>query len=222
MSNAIETQGTLLGIRSTSGAVSVTFDASANKIIRASGDWTTAYAVGDVVFTSDTDNAGPYVISVLTTTDMTVTGIRTNDKVTADPVMTTDAVAASFTITAYKPVGEITDFSGPGGSAAVFETTHLRSTAKEKLIGLPDEGQFSFSLNFVPGDDGQLAFRAARLSRAETIFALVFSDETDTTVANWATFAGFALEFAVAGGVEAKVAGSATIEITGAVTWSDE
>ena len=44
-------------------------------------------------------------------------------------------------------IGEITDFSGPGGQAAVIDVTNLNSTAKEKLVGLRDEGQLSLSLN---------------------------------------------------------------------------
>lgn len=213
MSGAIETQGTKLGIQHVTGSVSVTFNATTGKIIRGTGDWTTAgtYAVGDIVFTSDTDNPGPFIVTALTTTDMTVTG-----------VMTTDAVAASFTITAYKPIGEITDFSGPGGSAAIIDTTSLDSVAKEKLAGLPDNGQVTFSMNFVPGNAGQLAFRAARTSRAETNFTIVFSDGTAAVEATTAKFAGFALEFSIAGAVDDKVSASASIEVTGAVTWSDE
>ncbi|WP_068489942.1 phage tail tube protein [Paramagnetospirillum marisnigri] len=216
---AIETQGTKLGIQSSTGSVSVTFNATTHKIIRAAGDWTATFAVGDIVTTSDTDNPGPFFISALTATDMTVTG---NAEGTVDADMTTDAVAASFTVTGYKPIGEITDFSGPGGSAAVINASSLDSIRQEKLMGLPDEGQISFSLNFVPGNAGQVAFRAARASRAETNFALVFSDASATAPATNATFAGFALEFSVAGAVDDKVSGSATIEITGAVTWSDE
>lgn len=222
MSDAIETQGTLLGIKLLSESASLTFDASANTITRAAGDFTTSYVVGQVVFCSDADNAGPYVVTTVAETVLTVTGVRTSDKVTADPVMTTDAVAASFALTVYTPIGEVVDFDGPGGSSAVIDRTHLRSTAKEKLMGLPDEGQFTFNLNHVPSDAGQVAFKTARKGRTEEAFALVFADETDTTVANWATFAGFALSYKVSGGVEAKVGASATIEITGSVTWSDE
>lgn len=219
MSGAIETQGTKLGIQSVTGAVSVEFDATAGTIERATGDFTTDYSVGMIVTTSDTDNPGPYFITALTSTVMTVKG---NAEGTVAPDMTTDATPASFTLTGYLPIGEITDFSGPGGSAAVIDTTSLDSTRKEKLMGLADEGQISFSLNFVPGNPGQVAFRAARASRAETNFALVFSDATATAPATTATFAGFALEFSVAGAVDDKVSASAVIEITGAVTWSDE
>lgn len=214
MSNAIETQGTKLGIQSVTGSVSVTFNATTSKIIRATGDWTTDYHVGDIVFTSDTDNPGPFVITALTATDMTVDG-----------VLTTDATAAAFTITGYAAIGEVTSFDGPGGSASVIDTTSLDSVAKEKLVGLPDEGQISFDLNFVPGNRGQIAFRASRRSRAETNFALVFSDGSDgsdAAKATYARFAGFAMEWSVSGAVDDKVSAKASIEITGAVDWSDE
>ena len=210
-SNAIETQGTYLGIQSATETVDVTFDAVGGTIDRAAGDFTTNFSVGMIVFTNDPDNPGPFIVTGLTATEMTVSG-----------VLTTDAVAASFTLTGYLEIGEVTDFSGPGGAAAVIDRTHLQSVAKEKLMGLPDEGQFTFSLNFVPGNAGQIAFRTARKTRVETNFVIVFSDGTASTNATNAKFAGFALEFAVSGGVEAKVGGTATIEITGAVAWSDE
>ncbi|NFV79996.1 phage tail tube protein [Magnetospirillum aberrantis] len=228
MSGAIKTQGTKLGIQSVTGAVSVEFDATAGTIERATGDWTTDYAVGMIVTTSDTDNPGPYIITALTSTVMTVAGqskghAGTSDFVgTADAVMTTDATPASFTITGYKPIGEVVDFDGPGGSASVGDATSLDSVAKEKIMGLPDEGQLSFNLIFVPGNPGQVAYRTARRTQAKTNFLLVLSDATDTKAATTAAFAGFALEFPISGAVDDKVSASAVIEITGEVDWSDE
>lgn len=210
MSGAIETQGTMLGIQSVSGSVAVSFNSTTKKIIRAAGDWTTDYKVGMIVMTSDADNPGPFVITALTATDMTVDG-----------VMVTDAVAASFVLTGYKEIGEVVDFNGPGGSASVVDVSHLRSTRKEKRMGLPDEGQISFNMNFVPGNEGQVLFRERRDARAEAHFALIFSDGSVTEEATTALFAGFALEFNVSGGVDDKVSASAVIEITGNVTWSD-
>ena len=113
-------------------------------------------------------------------------------------------------------VGEVVDFQGPGGQATVIDVTHLKSTAREKLIGLPDEGQFTFSMNFVPGEVGQKALRAARTARTKHTFVLEYSDGVTT-----ATFEGFVLGFQSSGGVDAKVDANVTIEITGAVTYND-
>ncbi len=210
MSGAIETQGTRIGIQKVSGSVSVTFNATTHKIIRATGDWTADYKVGMIVKTSDADNPGPFVITALSATDMTVDGL-----------VTTDAVAAAFTITGYETIGEIVSFTGPGGSAGVIDVSHLLSTRKEKRLGLPDEGQISFEMNMVPGNAGQVLFRKKRDAREEANFIIVFSDDTSTDEATTASFAGFAAEFSVSGGVDDKVSASATIEITGEVTWSD-
>lgn len=202
---AIETQGTRLGIQAGTESASVSFAATTNKIERSSGDFTTTFSPGMILFTSNSNNPGPFTIESVAALEIVV-----------KEDLSTEA-SATTTLIGYTEVGEVTDFSGPGGSANVIDATHLRSVAREKLMGIPDEGQFTFSLNFVPGNDGQIAFRAARRSRAKQSFALVFSDD-----ATYALFEGYALEFSVSGAVDDKVNGSATIEITGAVEWSDE
>lgn len=112
----------------------------------------------------------------------------------------------------YTNVGEIVDWDGPGGSASVIDVTHLSSTAKEKLMGLMDEGQFSFNLNNVFSDTGQQACRTARTARTLKGFRLTYSD---STVQTWDAFV---LSFSTSGGVDDKVNGSITLEISGAVT----
>lgn len=112
----------------------------------------------------------------------------------------------------YTSVGEIVDWDGPGGSASVIDATHLSSTAREKLMGLMDEGQFSFNLNNVFSDTGQAACRTARANRTQKGFKLTYSDGT---VQTWD---GYVLSFSTSGGVDDKVSGSITVEISGAVT----
>lgn len=112
----------------------------------------------------------------------------------------------------YSEISEVKSFTGPGGSAAVIDVTHLRSTAKEKRMGLADEGQLSMTINYVPSDPSHIALRAARASRTKTPFKLVFTDLTE-----W-TFEAFVLQFSTSGGVDNVVEGSVTLEITGAIT----
>lgn len=112
-------------------------------------------------------------------------------------------------------IGEVVSHDGPGGSAAVYETTHLRSTAKEKKIGLPDEGQLTLAVNWCLATDvGQQEASEARKARTEKDFKLTFSDDST------ASFKGYVLGLSASGAVDDKVSGSITIEITGAVTWS--
>jgi len=112
-------------------------------------------------------------------------------------------------------IGEVVSHDGPGGSAAVYETTHLRSTAKEKKVGLPDEGQLTLAINWcLKTDLGQQEASEARKARTEKNFKLTFSDDST------ASFSGYVLGMSASGAVDDKVSGSITIEITGAVTWS--
>lgn len=201
MSGALETQGTKFGIKAISGSVSVTFNATSGKIIRAAGDWTTDYKVGMLVTTSDTDNKGPFVITAATALELTVTG-----------VLMTDAVAASFTITGYKPISEVVSFSGFDGSASEIDVTTLDSTAKEFRMGLQDFGNFSLECNHLPEDSGQVALRAAKATRAVQSFLIAYTDgSTDA-------FQAYVMSASKSGGVDAKVDTSFTLRITGDVT----
>jgi hypothetical protein len=171
---------------------------------------------GDVVTLADFAGADAAVLNGETpvaqyvTTDTFAVGIDTTDLTITD---NTDAATA--TPAAWIAIGEIDTWDGPGGSASMYETTHLGSSAKEKMIGLPDEGQLSLSMNWeLDTDVGQQAAATARLARTLKNFRLTFSD------ASTATFGGYVLGLSSSGGVDGKAAGSITIEITGAVTWS--
>ena len=112
-------------------------------------------------------------------------------------------------------VGEITGFSGPGGSASIIDVSHLGSTRREKRMGLPDEGQLTLELSLVPGNAGQVALRNDRASRTQREVVLTLTDAGDTTL----TFQAYCTQFSIQGGTDAKVAASVSLEITGAVVW---
>jgi hypothetical protein len=114
-------------------------------------------------------------------------------------------------------IGEISDFTGPGGAAAVIDVTHLGSTAKEKLIGLRDEGQLSFSLNFNATDVGQVLFIADRAARTKRTYVLKFS--SSDAVPHEVLFQGYPMQFSIAGAVDNKVTANAVIEITGPASY---
>lgn len=111
-------------------------------------------------------------------------------------------------------VGEIVDFNGPGGAAAVIDVTHLGSTAKEKMMGLPDEGQVSMSVNYNPTDAGHVALISDRSSRTMRKALIKFND----TATHAAVFDGWCLQYSIQGAVDAKVQANIVIEISGAVT----
>jgi predicted secreted protein len=111
----------------------------------------------------------------------------------------------------YQTIPEINSFSGPGGSAQVIDVTDLSSTAKEKRMGLQDNGQLTFEMNFIPDNTVHAALRTAKASGAITPFKLTFSD------GSYWTFNGFVTAVPISGGVDGVVKGSCTIEISGSI-----
>lgn len=117
---------------------------------------------------------------------------------------------------AFSNIANVVGFQGPGGSASVIDVTNLSSVAKEKLMGLPDEGQFTLDLNLDPDDSSHQALRNARSARTRTEFKITLSDTTPST----AVFYGYVLGFQITGRVDDAVKAAVTIEIDGAVSWA--
>lgn len=116
----------------------------------------------------------------------------------------------------FTTIAEITDFDGPGGSASEIDATSLDSTAREFLVGLKDEGQFTFNCNLVPSDTQQQGLRSDRDNRTLRNFKIILTDAANTTL----TFAAYVMGFSISGSVDAKVDASITLRISGPVTWA--
>ena len=112
----------------------------------------------------------------------------------------------------YTEVKEITSWNGPDGEASNIDVTHLKSLAKEYLMGLADNGSYTLEINYLPDDAGQILMRAARVSRLIQDFKVTLSDGTGIT------FQGFVKNAPSSGAVDEKVSGSYNILISGAVT----
>jgi predicted secreted protein len=113
-------------------------------------------------------------------------------------------------------IANVTSFKGPGGSASVIDVSNLSSVAKEKLMGLPDEGQFSLDLNYDPDAASHQALRTARAARTPCEFKINFTDVSPST----AVFSGYVLGFEIGGSVDQQVKASITIEVDGAIAWN--
>lgn len=101
------------------------------------------------------------------------------------------------------------------GSASVIDTTDLSSTAKEKRMGLADEGQCTFTLMFRPKNTAHAELVTAKSDRQARDFKVVMTDSpTPTTY----YFSGFVLSVPISASVDAVIESNVTIEITGAVT----
>jgi hypothetical protein len=116
----------------------------------------------------------------------------------------------------FTAIGKVVSFQGPGGTANVIDVTSLESTAREKLMGIADEGQFTFDVNLRTDDTQQMGLKDDRVNRTLRNFELHLTD-TGTTVLSWA---GYVLGFSISGAVDDKIGASITVEISGAVTWT--
>jgi hypothetical protein len=117
--------------------------------------------------------------------------------------------------TVWTQIPDARDISFRTGSAAVIDVTDLSSTAKEKRMGLADEGQCTFTLMFRPKNAAHAELLQGKADRQVRDFKLVLTDSpTPTTY----YFSGFVLSVPLTANVDAVIESNVTIEITGAVT----
>ena len=112
------------------------------------------------------------------------------------------------------PIVDTRDINFRSGSASINDTTDLDSTHREKRMGLPDEGQCSFTLMFQPKARSHALLLAARNSRAKTVFEILF---TDTAPSTRYRFDGYVLALPVTAATDGILESNVVVEITGAV-----
>lgn len=115
----------------------------------------------------------------------------------------------------FTAIPEIVTFNGPGGAGQVIDVTDLDSLAMEKIMGLPDEGQLTFDINYLPDNTYHALLRTNRGAQTLTNFKLVFTD--DSPAKTW-SFSAYVTGFTVTGGVNAPIRASVTLEITGTIS----
>jgi len=127
---------------------------------------------------------------------------------------TTLMIDATTPDTADVPISGLKSFDGFDGEASEIDTTDLGSDAKEFMLGLVDNG--AFSIEFFPNfsDVGQEDLRSNAAAGTSALFKLTLPDSTT------ATFTGLVKNAQkLSGSVDSVVDGSASIKISGAVTW---
>jgi hypothetical protein len=118
-------------------------------------------------------------------------------------------------------IGAVISFSGPSGSAGVIDVTTMDSTAKEKMIGLRDEGQVSMEVLLSSSStDLHTKIRDDRANRRQGIFAIQMTDgSTPDGYPSKVDFDAYVTGFSVQGGVDNVVKASITMELTSACKW---
>jgi hypothetical protein len=117
-------------------------------------------------------------------------------------------------------VGDVKTFSGPSGSAGVIDITSLGSTAKEKMMGLRDEGQITLELNLNPADPAQMKMKTDRANRTLKSWIIKLNDNSSDANRTRLKGEGYVTGLSISGGVDDVVKASVTIEISGGVSWS--
>ncbi len=117
--------------------------------------------------------------------------------------------------TVWTNVPETKDINFRTGSAAVIDVTDLSSSAREKRMGLADEGQCTFTLNLIPKNVAHAELIQAKADRQIRDFRVVFTDGPNPSTYY---FSGFVLSVPVSAGVDAVIESNVTVEISGPVT----
>ena len=126
----------------------------------------------------------------------------------------TIAVSDGASPEVYTTIPEVSDISGPDGSATEIDATDLSSTAKEFKIGLKDEGSVSLSINYIPANTVHSTLRTARNNRTLKNYRITFTDSPQTT---W-TFAAYVLSMPISNSVDGKTEATVGLRISGAIT----
>ncbi|WP_186047673.1 phage tail tube protein [Burkholderia gladioli] len=109
-------------------------------------------------------------------------------------------------------VKNVKSFTGLDGTPTVLDASDLDSEAKEKVLGLSDNGSFSITVNRDLSDAGQAALMAAKNSGAKIGLKIELPDATGDT------FDVLVKTFPLTGGTDALLESTIAMEVTGALT----
>jgi len=114
----------------------------------------------------------------------------------------------------YSTIPELRDLAFRTGSASVIDVTDLASTAKQKRMGLQDEGQCTFTLNLIPANAQHAALVTAKSDREARNFRVIMTDSPQTVY----YFDGFVLSVPINAAVDGVIESAVVVEITGLVS----
>lgn len=130
-------------------------------------------------------------------------------------------ISVSTNGTTFTEVLSVKSFGGIGGGAvSIKDVTNLKSTRKEKLSGLIDEGQVTLGGFYMESDAGQEMMRTARSSGGKLTMKVELSNKkTPTGKGTTWVFDIYVLTFKIDGiSVDEIATFDSSCEITGAVT----
>jgi hypothetical protein len=116
----------------------------------------------------------------------------------------------------YTSIAEITEITGPDGSASEIDVTDLSSSAKEFKRGLPDNGSVSFTIMYIPTNTQHAQLRSDFNSATEQArnYRLTF---TDSPVTTW-TFNAYVSTFSISNAIDGSLTANVAIRVKGTIT----
>jgi predicted secreted protein len=116
-------------------------------------------------------------------------------------------------------LAEVVECGFPSDEVDEVEATHLKSPGrrKEYIAGLIDGGEFTATMNYVPGSATDLLLTAAKVAGTTRCIRIVIPDDSGTGAADWnmvthAFIKKYAPDSMTA---DAKISATATFRVTG-------
>lgn len=210
-STAISVQGATLKIGATGSVKTITAITKANPGVFTSSahGFTNGQVIGISGVTGMVEVNGKYgVVVAATTNTFSIAGLDTTNATT----YTSGGSATPSQVT----VGNFKAVPMPGGQKSELEVTNLASTSKEFIAGLRDNGQATISFDIDQDDQGQQVIRSSFAASGSVASPFLFTLPNSKT----RSFNAFCLNYGEQNGVDQVFTGSATLRITGDITFA--
>lgn len=120
----------------------------------------------------------------------------------------------------YAAIEQVTSISGPDGSVNLIDVTHLGSSGKEYLAGLPDSGSLSLECNFTAGTKQMDLFDNFQASADAEPFYLQIPTASGASTYHTFYFNAVVSKWQLSEAVDQQVKLSIGLKISGAVTYA--
>lgn len=117
---------------------------------------------------------------------------------------------------AYEQIGQVVSISGPDGSVPEVDVTHLSSTGKEYIGGLPDFGNVALEVifDYATTSNKHAAIYTDFTAQTVSTYQIRLSDSPQTTI----TFSAYPSQYSLNLAVDDRVGASISLKVSGAPT----
>ena len=117
-------------------------------------------------------------------------------------------------------IGEVVEFGGPETERPQVDATHLRSTSREYIGGLKDNGEFTLTVNYLPADPGQLELRRCQSLEGTQTFVVTLPNDANGTPRETWTFQATVNGSSPSGSVDEVLRREWTMAVSGDIAYA--